>query len=71
MIIYAPDPLQFYQLPSSNTITLKLSSGGHVIADAYEHDKIRIISISSTDPMDYLNNKIQPGNIIPLKFQID
>ncbi len=71
MIVYVPDPLDLWQQAEYNFITVKLPSGGHIIAEAYEYNKLRVVSISSTDPMDYLNNNLQPGNIISLQAKLD
>ncbi|NLB87913.1 MAG: hypothetical protein GX790_01610 [Syntrophomonadaceae bacterium] len=72
MIVYVPDPLEFYQ-PSypTKTITVKLPSGGYVTTEPCEYNKLRVLSVSSTDPMDYLNTKLQPGSIISLQAQLD
>ncbi len=72
MIVYVPEPLELYQsTPKDNTITVKLSSGGFVIAEPCEYNKLRIVRVCSTDPMDYLNSNLQPGNVISLQVQLD
>lgn len=72
MIVYVPDPLELYQPNGPNeTITVRLPSGGYVTAEPCEYNKLRVLSISSTDPMDYLNRKLQPGSIISLQAQLD
>ena len=72
MIVYVPEPLELYQsADKDNTITVKLSSGGYVTAQPCEYNKLRIVSVCSTDPMDYLNSNLQPGNVISLQIQLE
>lgn len=65
---YMPDPLEIYnqmQPPAKNK-TYRLPSGGVVNAEILSDTQIRITSICSTDPMDYLNSDLSPGNILEL-----
>lgn len=72
MIVYVPEPLELLQSSSpTKTITVKLSSGGYITAEPLEYNKLRVLSVSSTDPMDYLNSKLQPGSVISLQAQLD
>ncbi len=74
MIVYLPNPLELWSPQSTEEnkyVTVKLSSGGHIIAEPCEYNKLKVISISSTDPMDYLNNNLQPGKIISLQVKLD
>lgn len=72
MIVYVPEPLELYQSASpTKTITVKLPSGGYITTEPCEYNKLRVLSVSSTDPMDYLNSKLQPGSIISLQAQLD
>ena len=68
MIVYVPDPLEAYsrneKLPQ---VRIKLDSGGYLNAECLEVDQVRVLSIDSTDPMDFINQKYQPGSIIQLK----
>jgi hypothetical protein len=68
MILYLPEPLEIYSknecLPR---VRIKLSSGGHLNAEYLNVDQVRVLSIESTDPMDFVNQNYQPGNIIELK----
>ncbi len=66
MIIYAPDPRIFFELEPAPSMTIPLASGGHIQAQNVENNQIRIVAISSTDPMDFLDPRYQPGNILSL-----
>lgn len=70
MIIYVPEPLELYNREVPDTVTLKLASGGIITAERYGPDKIRVLSINSTDPMDYMNQRYQPGSILDMKIVI-
>lgn len=68
MIIYVPDPLEAYaQKENLPRVRIKLASGGHLNAECLAVDQVRVLSIDSTDPMDFVNQKYQPGSIIELK----
>lgn len=69
MIFYMPVPIDClaYEQNNEGTITLKLPSGGLINAVSDEFNQLRVISISSTDPRDYLNSKYQPGTIISMQ----
>lgn len=66
MIMYAPDPMNIVALQAPNSITIPLASGGHVVAESEGCNRIRIVSVCSTDPMDFLDSRYQPGNILTL-----
>ncbi|MGI5879772.1 MAG: YlzJ-like family protein [Syntrophomonadaceae bacterium] len=74
MIIYLPDDY-LWQLQSSNeelqNINIKLPSGGYLQAQPWGEDAIKVISIISTDPMDFINHRYQPGSIIKRELQLD
>ena len=71
MIFYAPTPMDLLaNLDNRNIITIQLPSGGFIKAEAVEYDRIRIVDLVSTDPMDYMNANWQPGNLITLKPNI-
>lgn len=70
MIIYVPEPMELYNKEPSDVITLKLASGGIITAEPYGPDKIRVLSINSTDPMDYMNERYQPGSILDMKIVV-
>ena len=68
MIIYIPDPWEaLAQTQSLPRIRIKLPSGGHLNGECLEVDQVRVLSLDSTDPMDYINQQYQPGRIIQLK----
>lgn len=68
MIVYVPDPLAaFTQQESLPRVRIKLESGGHINAECLGVDQVRVISLDSTDPMDFVNQQYQPGSIIELK----
>ncbi|MGI6435668.1 MAG: YlzJ-like family protein [Syntrophomonadaceae bacterium] len=66
MIMYAPDPMSIIDPKAPQSMTIPLASGGHVLAENDDNNRIRIISICSTDPMDFLDPRYQPGNILTL-----
>jgi hypothetical protein len=67
MILYTPEPLEFLSQDKSETaVMFKLPSGGLVMAEPYEYNKLKIINIISTEPMDYMNARFQPGSLIEM-----
>ncbi len=67
MIIYYPDPQELVNnIEFKTVVQLQLPSGGHVNAEPLAYNQMRIINIVSTDPMDYLQEKYQPGEIITI-----
>lgn len=70
MIIYVPEPLELYNKEAPDIITLKLASGAIITAEPYGADKIRVLSVNSTDPMDYMDQRYQPGSILDMKIVI-
>jgi len=72
MIIYTPDPIEFMEQDEhQNTVVFRLPSGGYITAEPCEYNKLKIISITSTDPMDYVNSKYQPGNFITMETKVE
>ncbi|MDD4803046.1 MAG: YlzJ-like family protein [Syntrophomonas sp.] len=70
MIIYTPNPLELLEnKDASILINIKMPSGGSLNVEPLGYDQIRIVDIMSTDPMDFMNNKYQPGNVIKLKWE--
>jgi len=68
MILYTPEPLElFARDETQTTVTFKLPSGGLVMAEPCEYNKLRIVNIISTEPMDYVNSRYQPGNVIEME----
>lgn len=71
MIFYTPEPFELLsQSEPSNTVMLRLPSGGHIVAEPCEYNKLRILTILSTEPMDFLNSSYQPGRIISLQSNL-
>lgn len=66
MIMYSPDPMSLVSWETPNSIKIPLASGGHILAESSESNRIRIVSVCSTDPMDFLDLRYQPGNILSL-----
>lgn len=68
MIVYVPDPMEVFS-PNETLprIRIRLESGGHLNAECLGFDRVRVLSLDSTDPMDFINRQYQPGNIIELK----
>ena len=68
MILYDPDPLQLLNQELPDYITVKLPSGGFVLAELTGNLEMKVVSINSTDPQDFLNSKYQPGSTIKMKL---
>jgi len=71
VIVYVPDPFSIWDTDKKQESSIvKLPSGGHIIVEPYGQNKVKVLSINSTDPMDYLNQTIQPGEILELGVKI-
>ena len=69
MIIYIPNPWEaLNQNETLPRIRIKLASGGHLNGECLEVDQVRVLSLDSTDPMDYITH--QPGSIIQLQPRV-
>ncbi|HQA06461.1 MAG TPA: YlzJ-like family protein [Syntrophomonadaceae bacterium] len=68
MILYIPEPFEFplEDKKPTESFSLKLRSGGELVVENCGQNQVRVIQVRSTDPMDYINSKFQPGNIIDL-----
>lgn len=67
MIIYLPDPQDIINaMEFQETIQIPLPSGGFVNAQPLDFQQARVVGIVSTDPMDYMDEKYQPGALISL-----
>jgi hypothetical protein len=65
MLYYLPENFDVNEFQDSKTfLAIKLASGGFVTAEAIDHQHVRIWSINSTDPMDYLNDRYKPGQVL-------
>ena len=67
MIIYFPEPQEIISaIEYKEMVQINLPSGGYVNAEPLAYNQIRIIGIVSTDPMDYMNDKYQPGMVVTI-----
>lgn len=67
MILYYPDPLSgMASEDGGQQRSYRMPSGGVVVAEVLNDKQIRINSVFSTDPMDYLNPDLTPGSILDL-----
>lgn len=68
VIYYTPDPLDLLNKGDpSKIISIPLPSGGYLRAEAVENYRIRILELVSTEPMDYMDERLQPGRLVSLK----
>lgn len=71
MIIYAPDPLELLKdIKQEDIVNISLPSGGYISAQSIDYKQVKVLEIVSTDPMDYMDSKIQPGSIMALDFKV-
>lgn len=68
MILYDPDPMQLLKQELPDYITVKLPSGGFILVEPSGNLEMKVVSINSTDPQDFLNSKYQPGSTIKMKL---
>ena len=69
MIMYVSDPQELINgMEFREVVQLKLPSGGYVNAETLPCNQMRIIEVVSTDPMDYMYEQYQPGNVITSSF---
>lgn len=69
MIYYMPDPLDLLQnIKTREHRTITLPSGGLLNIEILDKQQARVVGIISTDPMDYMDTKLQPGNILDLVY---
>lgn len=68
MILFMPDPTVLLQEEQDKKlIKIQLPSGGNLTAEVMDGSRWKIVDISSTDPMDYMNPKTSPGRIITIE----
>jgi len=71
MIIYYPDAQALIdKLEFREMLQIKLPSGGFVNAEALTANRLRIVEVVSTDPMDFMIDKYQPGMVLELNVDI-
>ena len=68
MILYDPDPMQLLKQELPDYITVKLPSGGFILVEPSGNLEMKVVSINSTAPQDFLNSKYQPGSTIKMKL---
>jgi len=69
LIYYMPDPLDLLQnINTPEHRTINLPSGGLLNIEMLDKQQARVVGIISTDPMDYMDTKFQPGNILDLVY---
>jgi len=67
MIYYMANPLDLLaEMKIPEQRTLSLPSGGIVNLEIIDSGRARVASIVSTDPMDYLQEHLQPGSLLDL-----
>lgn len=73
MILYIPEPFEFplEEKKPEESFSLKLPSGGELVVENCGQNQVRVIQVRSTDPMDYLNSKFQPGSIIDMVAHLE
>ena len=72
MILYLPEPFDFgAEEKKTEPFSLKLPSGGELVVEGCGQTQVRVIDIRSTEPMDYINVKFQPGSVIDLLPNIE
>ncbi len=68
MIIFVPDPQEIINtIEYMKTVQIQLPSGGFVNAEPLAYNQIRIIGVVSTDPMDYMDERYQPGMVVTVQ----
>lgn len=71
MILYDPDPMKLLNQELPNYITIKLPSGGFILAEPTGNMEMMVVSINSTDPQDFINSRYQPGSTIKMKLDME
>lgn len=70
MIYYMLEPLDLLaNLPQKERRYYRLPSGGILTAEVLPSGQQQVVDILSTDPMDYLNAKLTPGEVLQLKYE--
>jgi len=64
MIFYLSEPLElWFDYTSRQQRFYKLPSGGILTVEVLPDHRMRVVSVLSTDPMDYMNTAWTPGRI--------
>jgi hypothetical protein len=69
VILYLPEPFELSPVDkkTEQSFVLKLPSGGELVVESCGQNQVRVVDIRSTEPMDFIDQKIQPGSIIELR----
>lgn len=72
MLYYLPEGLSLHEFQEMKApVTIKLNSGGYIAAESLDYNHIRVLEVHSTNPADYLNSSLQPGQILALNLQVE
>ncbi|NLW91274.1 MAG: hypothetical protein GXY34_06700 [Syntrophomonadaceae bacterium] len=72
MIFYTPNPLDLLANQEINDRReYRLPSGGILTTEVMEDNRVRILSLTSTDPTDYMNSAFAPGRVIELRLDVE
>lgn len=72
MIYYTPNPLDLLvnQEMTNNQREYRLPSGGILTTELLDDNRVRVVSLTSTDPADYMNSDLAPGRVMDLKIDL-
>lgn len=71
MIFYTPDPLDLLANQEINQRReYRLPSGGILTTEILADNRVRVVSLTSTDPADYMNASLIPGNVMELRLDV-
>jgi len=69
MIFYMADPMDLLQeIKTPEKKMVNLPSGGLLNLEILDDQQARVAAIISTDPMDYMNEDLQPGSILNINY---
>ncbi|MGE5390976.1 MAG: YlzJ-like family protein [Deltaproteobacteria bacterium] len=72
MIFYTPNPLDLLaNQEMSDRREYRLPSGGILTTEVMEDNRVRVVSLTSTDPADYMNQELAPGRVIELRIDLE
>lgn len=70
MIYYLMNPLELLEhLPQKERRYYRLPSGGILTAEVLPTGQQQVVDIMSTDPVDYMNAKLVPGELLEFKYE--
>jgi len=72
VIYYTPNPLELLvnQETKTSQREYRLPSGGILTTEVLPDNRIRVISLTSTDPADYMNSDLAPGRVMELRIDL-